>query len=254
MEYTVHELAALAGVSTRTLRYYDKLGLLPPLRLAENGYRLYGPQQVADLQQILFYRTLGVELKAIRPLLGADRAARLEALQGQLAALQAEGERIALLTSTLQKTILEWKGEYAMTDTERFEGFKRELIEKNEQTYGGEARARYGGAAVEAANAKLAGMTEEDWQNAQALGSELNALLGELAPAADPAGAEAARLVDLHRRWLCCYWPEGQYSAAAHRGMARLYAADRRFAAYYDAVVPGGCAFLCAAIAAHCGG
>lgn len=253
MEYTIRQLADLAGVSTRTLRYYHKLGLLQPLRLAPNGYRLYGPQQAAELQQILLYRAMGVELKTIRQLLGADRQARLDALQNQLAALRAEQERLAVLTNTLKKTILELKGEYTMTDTERFEGFKRSLVEENEQNYGREARARYGDAAVDTANARLTGMTEADWQSTQALQKELNALLRELAPKADPAGEEAARLVALHRQWLCRWWPQGQYSAAAHRGLAQLYAADARFTAYYDAIVSGGCRFLCAAIAAHCG-
>lgn len=252
MEYTVHELAALAGVSPRTLRYYDRIGLLPPARLAANGYRLYGPRQVADLQQILFYRALGLELKAIRPLLTADPDGRLAALQAQLAALQAERDRLATLADTLQKTILELKGEYSMNDTERFAGFKQALMDRNEQTYGAEVRARHGAAAMDAANARLAGMSEADWQAAEALNGELNDLLRVLVPGGDPAGPQAARLVDLHRQWLCRYWPDGQYTPAAHRGLAQLYAADERFAAYYDAIVPGGCAFLCAAIAHHC--
>lgn len=252
MEYTVHELAALAGVSPRTLRYYDRIGLLPPARLAPNGYRLYGPRQVADLQQILFYRALGLELKAIRPLLTADPDGRLAALQAQLTALQNERARLATLADTLRKTILELKGEYAMNDTERFAGFKQALLDHNEAAYGSEVRARYGDAAADAANARLAGMTEAEWKDTEALEQEIKALLRTLAPAGDPAGGEAARLVALHRRWLCRCWPEGQYTPAAHRAMAATYAADKRFAAYYDAVVPGGCAFLCAAIEHHC--
>ena len=58
--YTIHELAALAGVSTRTLRYYHQLGLLPPAAVADNGYRLYGPEQAAALQQILCFRDMGL--------------------------------------------------------------------------------------------------------------------------------------------------------------------------------------------------
>ena len=63
MTYTVKELAELAGISTRTLRYYDGIGLLPPQKTTEAGYRLYGESQVDRLQQILFYRALGLELK-----------------------------------------------------------------------------------------------------------------------------------------------------------------------------------------------
>lgn len=69
MEYTVQALAKLAGVSPRTLRWYDHIGLLAPGRRGENGYRLYGPEEVDRLQQVLFYRALGVELGEIKALL-----------------------------------------------------------------------------------------------------------------------------------------------------------------------------------------
>lgn len=67
MEYTVKALAELAGVTPRTLRWYDQVGLLKPLRTTEAGYRLYGPQQLDRLQDILFYRELGLDLAAIQP-------------------------------------------------------------------------------------------------------------------------------------------------------------------------------------------
>lgn len=69
MEYTIHELAELAGVSTRTLRWYDQIKLLRPYRTGENGYRYYSGDEVDRLQQILFYRAIGVELAEIRKLL-----------------------------------------------------------------------------------------------------------------------------------------------------------------------------------------
>ena len=65
MEYRVKELADMAGVSTRTLRYYDEIGILKPVRKNSSGYRIYGPEEVDRLQQILFYRELGVDLKRI---------------------------------------------------------------------------------------------------------------------------------------------------------------------------------------------
>ena len=66
MEYTVQALAKLAGVSSRTLRYYDEIGLLKPMRVNSSGYRIYGRAEVDLLQQILFYRELGMELKEIK--------------------------------------------------------------------------------------------------------------------------------------------------------------------------------------------
>ena len=73
MEYSIHELSRLSGVSTRTLRWYDEIGLLKPSRVAASGYRYYGPAQVDRLQDILFYRALGVELARIRECLNAPR-------------------------------------------------------------------------------------------------------------------------------------------------------------------------------------
>ena len=68
MEYTVKQLAKISGVTPRTLRYYDQIGLLAPDRVEKNGYRMYGQEQVDLLQQILFFRELGVDLETIRSL------------------------------------------------------------------------------------------------------------------------------------------------------------------------------------------
>ena len=66
MEYSIQELSKLSGVTTRTLRWYDQIGLLKPSRVAESGYRYYGKREVDRLQDILYYRALGVELARIR--------------------------------------------------------------------------------------------------------------------------------------------------------------------------------------------
>ena len=71
MEYTIQKLASMAGISSRTLRYYDEIGLLKPIRISSSGYRIYGPAEVDRLQQILFYRTLGVRLESIKDILDA---------------------------------------------------------------------------------------------------------------------------------------------------------------------------------------
>lgn len=89
MEYTVNRLAKMAGVSTRTLRYYDEIGLLQPSRISSNGYRIYGRKGVDRLQQILFYRELGVPLEEIKRILSSEDFDGLAALESHLTALQA---------------------------------------------------------------------------------------------------------------------------------------------------------------------
>ena len=69
MEYTIKQLADLSGVTPRTLRWYDREGLLRPGRVTEAGSRIYGPKEVDRLQEILFYRELGFSLAYIRRLL-----------------------------------------------------------------------------------------------------------------------------------------------------------------------------------------
>ncbi len=80
MKYTINKLAKLAGVSTRTLRYYDEIGLLRPARMSSNGYRVYGQKEVDRLQQILFYRELGVPLEEIKKILSSKEFDELDRL------------------------------------------------------------------------------------------------------------------------------------------------------------------------------
>ena len=94
MEYSIQALAHLAGVTTRTLRWYDQIGLLKPSRVADNGYRYYGPAEVDRLQDILYYRALGVALAQIRTCLDEPSFDRLAVLRSHLTALQGERARL----------------------------------------------------------------------------------------------------------------------------------------------------------------
>ena len=122
-EYTVNKLAGMAGVSTRTLRYYDKQGLLPPLRVTSGGYRVYGPAEVDRLQMILFYRELGMSLQEIRKAITAPGYDASTALAGHLTALRTQRERLDKLIANVEKTIKALKGEITMQDKEKFDGF-----------------------------------------------------------------------------------------------------------------------------------
>ena len=94
MEYSIQELSHLSGVTTRTLRWYDQIGLLKPSRVAESGYRYYGKAEVDRLQDILYYRALGVELARVKECLDDPSFDRLAALRNHLAALEAKRERL----------------------------------------------------------------------------------------------------------------------------------------------------------------
>ncbi|HWQ51289.1 MAG TPA: MerR family transcriptional regulator [Terriglobales bacterium] len=250
MEYTVTALARLSGVSTRTLRYYDTVGLLRPARVSKSGYRIYGKEQVDRLQQVLFYRELGMPLSDIAKLLDHPDFDKGAALHAHLAALTAERDRLAVLIDTLQTTITHREAGTTMDDGEKFEGFKRELLAKNEEKYGAEIRAKYGDETINASNAKLMGFTKAQYDLMQQEGEALAELLDRaVATGADPAGAEGKKACELHKKWLSNTWPT--YSPEAHRGLAAMYTADERFTAYYDKDRPGCAAFLKAAIDAY---
>lgn len=252
MDYTVRQLAKLAGVSARTLRYYDEIDLLKPAGTSPAGYRLYGRVEVERLQQILFYRELGVDLKKIKQILAAPSFNELEALKEHRAKLLARREQLDHLIANVEKTIAVKEGRATMTDKEKFEGFKRKMIEENEAKYGAEARAKYGDEAVDRSNALLKNMTPEQYEKMQELGAAVLATLKAAMATKDPAGELGQKVADLHRQWLNFTWDH--YDKEAHAGLARMYVDDQRFTAYYDGQVqPGAAEFLRDAVLIYTG-
>ncbi|KEK13161.1 MerR family transcriptional regulator [Lysinibacillus fusiformis] len=250
MEYTIQELAQLSGVSTRTLRYYDEIGLLKPARTNEAGYRFYGQSEVDLLQQILFYRALDMKLATIQDIIQAPHFQHSEALKSHKAALLKRKEQLETILQTVEKTILSIEGERPMSNEEKFNGFKEKLIEDNENKYGQEIRAKYGDKTVDASNAKLMNMTEEQFQAMQQLEQQMFERLTEAMELGDATSDIAMEVAELHKRWLSFSWKE--YSKEAHAGLAQMYIADERFTAYYDErSVVGAAQFLHDAIVAY---
>ena len=252
MEYTVSRLAKISGISARTLRYYDQIGLLSPAR-ERNNYRVYSPEQVNDLQQILFYTELGVGLEEIKALLHDPGYDREKALRSHLAELNKRKSQIDLLIKNVSRTLASMKGKAPMKDDEKFEGFKQKLIDENERVYGAEARQKYGSDTVDASNKKLKNMTAEQYARVEALTKELNETLAAAYKTGDPAGETAKKACELHKQWLCCFWPDGTYTPEAHMGLAQMYVDDERFTAYYDKIAPGCAVFLRDAVNAFYG-
>lgn len=250
MEYTIQKLSKLAGVSTRTLRYYDQYGLLVPLRTSSNGYRIYGQKEVDRLQQILFYREMGIPLEDIKSILSSPGFDSKRALESHLSALIAKRGQIDLLIANVEKSLKSLGGEIVMTDKEKFEGFKEKLIAENDEKYGKEVREKYGDEAVERSNAKVRGMSQEQYDEAQQLAEAYQEALKEAFKKGDPTSELAQKACDLHRQWLCCYY-DG-YSKEYHKGLGQMYIDDPRFTEYYDKIAPGCAVFLRDAINFYC--
>lgn len=250
MEYSIQEFAQLAGVTTRTLRYYDRIGLLEPARVSEAGYRIYTSREADALQQILFYKSFGMELRDIKQALQVPDFDRLEALQNQLEQLRQKRRQLDGLIDNITRTILCEKGEAAMSDGQKFEAFKKQLVEENEQEYGDEIRQKYGDDTVEQSNARMMNLTQQQYDDMQQLATEMLTLLEQAVETGQsPQSEQGADIARLHKEWLGYSWPD--YSAEAHRNLADMYIADERFTVYYDGNVPGCAQFLRDAIHVH---
>jgi len=251
VEYTVQKLGLLAGISTRTLRYYDEIGILKPARINSSGYRIYGRAEVDKLQQILFYRELGVSLENIKDIVTAPSFDGSKALKNHREKLIDKRKQLDLLITNVDKTIALMEGKIIMTDQEKFAGFKQKMIDDNEKKYGKEIRTKYGDEQVDQSNIKIKDMTEEQYAQVEKLGASVIATLKAALATGDPAGELAQKTADLHRQWLSFYW--ASYSKEAHAGIAQMYVDDERFTAYYDQEQPGAAAFLRDAILIYTG-
>lgn len=243
MEYTVKQLADLTGVSARTLRYYDQIGLLKPARVSEAGYRIYGPGEAEILQQILFYRERGLALEQISEILHREDFDVMEALEDHLRELLKSQKRIEKLILTVEKTIRSMRGEIQMSDQERFHAFRKELVGQNEEKYGKEIREKYGDSPMDGANRKLLGMTQEEYRAFKDLEQEiLEALLEAVKDQKLPESEKGREIAKMHQKWIQKSW--NSYSAKAHRGLVQTYTEDERFRGYYDGKREGCAEFL----------
>ncbi|WP_326907208.1 MerR family transcriptional regulator [Sedimentibacter sp. MB31-C6] len=251
MEYTVQKLSGLAGISTRTLRYYDEIGILKPARINSSGYRIYGQMEVDRLQQIMFYRELDVKLEIIKKILESPGYDAVTVLKGHHEKLLDKRKKLDLIIQNVEKTISMKEGGNIMSDKEKFEGFKQNLLDENEKKYGKETREKYGVKQVEKSNTKFKNMTKEQYDEIEKLGNDILKTLKAAVETGDPAGELAQKTADMHRRWLSYFWDD--YTKEAHVGVVQMYVDDERFSAYYDKAVSGATVFLRDAVKIYTG-
>ena len=147
----INEVAKLTGVSARTLQYYDEIGLLIPEKL-NNGYRDYSDENLDKLQKILFYRFLKFKLNDIKELLDGDIDS-LKILEQQRELILKEKENFEIILHNIEKTIKTYKGEQKMTIEEKFNGFKKEDLNKYED----QAIEKYGEGTIEESKKRQSG-------------------------------------------------------------------------------------------------
>ena len=143
------------------------------------------------------------------------------------------GEKeVDLLIENVEKTISYKKGEINMSDKEKFEAFKKHLINKNEESYGKEIRDKYGDEQINKSNEKMLGLSKEEYAKFEELGDKIIETLKEVMEENNPAGQKAQEACELHKKWLEYSW--NFYSKEAHRNLGEMYVLDERFKKYYD--------------------
>ena len=240
--YTVRQLADMAAVSVRTLHHYDHIGLLKPSSRTAAGYRLYEEKDILRLQQVLFFKELGLPLDEIRRVLEDPGFDQIEALKQHRQTLQLRAERLAKLLTTIDRTIQRLTEENVnLTDEELYEGFTSEQIER----YQREVRERYDPALVQESERRVRGMSTGQWQAVKeeggAVAQQLADLMMDLAPDAPEVQARVAR----HHAWIENFYPA---SAEVYRGLGQLCAEHEEFRAFYDKFCPGLADFMQAAM------
>lgn len=236
MAMKVKEIADLVGISVRTLHYYDQIGLLVPDEVTESGYRLYSDRNLEMLQQILFFRELGFPLKRIKEIIASPAFDQREALVFQRKLLLEKRRRIDQMLETIDKTILHLKGEIEMTKEEKFKGFAF-----NRNPYEEEAKQRWGSAAVDKANAKLAALSKAEQETLAERMNEIYRRLAELrhgSPASPEAQAAIKDWYDLLNSNFSAYSPE------VFRALGQMYVDDERFTKNIDQFGEGLAAFM----------
>lgn len=244
MEWSIQQIASAAGVTSRTLRHYDQIGLLVPASVGPNGYRYYDTASLVRLQRILLLRELGLGLPAIADVLDGQVSDEV-ALTAHVRWLEQEGARIQDQILAVNATIHALQKDEAIMPEQMFHGFdpsqyRDEVIEH----WGAEAAA-----SSEEWWTKLGGAGQQEFMVLhQALQDDYDAALlaGEL-----PTGALVQAIAARHAAWIAAGWQGRRPDAVALRGLADMYVSDPRFAKNYTRVDPSGAEFVRDALHAY---
>jgi DNA-binding transcriptional MerR regulator len=239
--YSVKELAEMAGISPRTLHYYDQIGLLVAERQEENQYRIYRHTHLLKLQQILFFRELDFSLEQIREILSPAEFDMRSALLTHRAHLQKRRVRIDQLIATIDKTMQFIEGERNMSDQELYTGFS----EEKQKEYEKEVREQYGDEPLETSMRNWNSLSKQQQEAKIAQGHELRREIADAMPLgyADP---QVMVLIRQHFTDLQFFY---EVNLERYEALGHMYNDDPRFRATYETVAPGLAAFMEKAIA-----
>ena len=244
MAYTVKQLAKISGVTVRTLHFYDEVGLLKPAYYGSSGYRFYEEEQLLILQQILFFRELGFDLRQIQKVLGRTEFNKIAALTSHRKVLEKDLARTRKLIKTIDKTLEHLKGTKKMKDQEMYWGFSKEKQAEHEKYL----IDRYGEGMKEGiaeSHRKVKNWRKAEWEKSS---KEFEAICNDLVQMIEKRLATGSPKVQgtvrRHYQWLKKFWTPTRESYSGHSQL--IVDSDLRKA--YDAHHPQLAKYLAEAI------
>ncbi len=227
MEWSIQQIAKLAGTTSRTLRHYDEQGLLTPSRVGANGYRYYDGKSLVRLQRILLFRELGLGLPQIRELLERETD-ETSALLTHLEVLRHEKDQLNRRIAAVEHTINSLKEGKQLMAEEMFDGF-------DHTKYRDEVEERWGKDAYAQSDRWWRGMSPDEQKNWMERVGQLNRdWISAHEAGLTPDSAEAQELADRHIAWLRSIPGTPRTEFAGYiAGLAEMYVSDERFAANY---------------------
>jgi DNA-binding transcriptional MerR regulator len=239
--YTIQDISKITGLTKRTLRHYEDEHLIHPQR-KENNYRIYTQHDLNQIQSILFYRSLGYDLNQIYRILYSPNYDILSSLQTLFNEVTHKIDYYKNIQALITKTIQNHKGEITMSNDEKFEALKEKQIKENQEKYGEELNEKYGQALVEEVNHHYKKKSKYQMKEQEERTIALHKQMIQALKTNDPKSQDAKLMCELHKEWLCFYWP--RYDQSAHLNLVKMYTEDSRFKAHYEKIKPGLTDFL----------
>jgi DNA-binding transcriptional MerR regulator len=242
---TVGDVAALAGVTVRTLHHYDRIGLLSPSARSSAGYRLYAPADLDRLHQVLVYRELGFSLEDVAALL--DDADPVEHLRRQHSLLLERLDRTRSMVAAVEKEMEARIMGVPLTPEEKFEVFG----DFDPDQYEEEVQERWGETdAYAQSKRRTAAYSKQDWLRIKAEGEDVEARFAAALAAGVPADSEQAMdIAEEHRQQISRNFYD--CPPEMHAGLGRMYVEDERFTAHYEQIAPGLAQYVSTAVQAN---
>lgn len=239
MKFTVHQLGQLAGVSVRTLHYYDEIGLLEPSSIEENGYRQYDQDQIIKLQQILFFKELEFSLEQIKQMINAVGFNREQALKDQRRFLELKQKKIVGLIKTLDHTLNHLKGGGSLKTDDLYQGLRDPEMDQ----YQDEVKARWGNTeAYRQSQERTKNWTKADYDRIKKAGEEWTQKLADLKNQGHAVHSPAVQeMIGIHYEGLRVFY-EPNYEM--YQGLGQMYVDDVRFEEFYNKFAPDLAVFM----------